>query len=179
MPRTFSKRLVIDASIAKAAGGEDATFPSSKHCRDFLKEVLRICHRVVWTEEIAREWNRHQSNYARRWRVAMRQKGKEVFLKEQTNALFRQRIREAALHEKDWQEMEKDCHLIEAALASDLAVVSVEENARKRFARVAAETTALRTIAWVNPTKEDEHCMDWLNRGANPKPERRFGSSAE
>lgn len=179
MPRTFSKRLVIDASIAKAAGGENATFPSSKHCRDFLKEVLRICHRVVLTEEITREWDRHQSNFARSWRVAMRQKRKIPPLKKETNALLRQRIREAALHEKDWQEMEKDCHLIEAALVADLAVVSVEENARRRFARVAAQVEELRTVAWINPANEEEHCPEWLNSGASPEPERRLGFSAK
>jgi len=180
MPRTFSKRLVIDASIASASGGEKATFPTSKHCRDFLKEVLRICHRVVWTEEIISEWNRHQSNFARSWRATMDGKRNKVFpLKEQTNANLRQRIREAALHEKDWQEMEKDCHLIEAALAADLAVLSVEENVRRRFARIAPHVEELRTIMWVNPAKEAEHCMEWLSRGASPEPERRFGFPAE
>ncbi len=39
-----SKRLVIDASIARSAGGNEATIPCSKHCRDFLKSVLEICH---------------------------------------------------------------------------------------------------------------------------------------
>jgi len=29
------KRLVIDASVARSSGGEDATYPTSVHCRDF------------------------------------------------------------------------------------------------------------------------------------------------
>jgi hypothetical protein len=37
MADKVSKRLVIDASVARAAGGEDATYPISVYCRDFLK----------------------------------------------------------------------------------------------------------------------------------------------
>jgi len=40
-----SKRLVIDADVARAAGGKDAKYPKPKHCRDFLEAVRVICHR--------------------------------------------------------------------------------------------------------------------------------------
>ena len=65
MADKVSKRLVIDASVARAAGGEDATFPISVYCRDFLQAVLDISHRVVMTPDIRDEWNKHQSKSAR------------------------------------------------------------------------------------------------------------------
>src|SRR6266568_2952163 len=71
MPAKVSRRLVIDASVARAAGGEGTTHPTSKHCRDLLQAVLTICHRVVLTPDITQEWNTHQSRFARLWRVSM------------------------------------------------------------------------------------------------------------
>jgi hypothetical protein len=71
MPTKISRRLVIDASVARSSGGEAATYPTSKHCRDFLKATLKICHRVVMTPDIMEEWRAHQSGFARRWRVSM------------------------------------------------------------------------------------------------------------
>jgi hypothetical protein len=47
-----SKLLVIDASIARSCGAPNATFPTSKNCRDFLNAVLTICHRMVLTDDI-------------------------------------------------------------------------------------------------------------------------------
>lgn len=49
MAAKVSKLLVIDTSVVGAAGGPDATYPTSVHCRDFLQAVLDICHRVVIT----------------------------------------------------------------------------------------------------------------------------------
>jgi hypothetical protein len=66
-----SKRLVIDTSIARSAGGPDATYPTSKRCRDFLQDVLAFRHRVVMTADIREEWHRHRSRFARAWLVSM------------------------------------------------------------------------------------------------------------
>ena len=61
--------LVIDASIARAAGRTD--HPISKACRDFLEDVLKICHHVVLTKETSEEWKRHQSKFTLLWRSSM------------------------------------------------------------------------------------------------------------
>jgi hypothetical protein len=71
MVKKDSKLLVIDASVGRAAGGENATAPTSVNCREFLKSVLFICHRVVMTPEIKEEWKTHQSNFSREWRCQM------------------------------------------------------------------------------------------------------------
>ena len=63
MARRTSRRLVIDASVVHAAGPEGATFPTSKNCRDFLKAVLTICHNVVMTPEIGKEFESITSIY--------------------------------------------------------------------------------------------------------------------
>src|SRR3954452_5022187 len=75
-----SRRLVIDASIARAAG-DSSTHPTSRNCRDFLLIVLEICHRAVMTAPILEEWNRHQSRFASTWRKSMMARKKLEVLK--------------------------------------------------------------------------------------------------
>jgi len=58
-----SRVLVIDASIARAAG-DVSMHPTSRNCRDFLQAVLDTCHRMALTTPIKEEWNRHQSRFA-------------------------------------------------------------------------------------------------------------------
>ncbi|MEW6219041.1 MAG: hypothetical protein AB1634_05820 [Thermodesulfobacteriota bacterium] len=118
MSGKMSRAIVIDASVARAAGS--AEHPVSTACRDFLIQILRICHRVVMTVEIAEEWKKHQSGFALRWRAAMESKRKVVRpsvaelpsgLREQAEALPLPPRRMSALL--------KDLHLVEAALATD------------------------------------------------------------
>lgn len=66
---------------------------------------------------------------------------------------------------------EKDYCLIDAARQTDHAVVSHDDNARRRYARVATQgVEELKRIAWISPTDAD--CLPWLRAGA--KAEARF-----
>jgi ABC-type iron transport system FetAB ATPase subunit len=179
-----SKRLVIDASVLTASGDENATFPTSKHCHQFLQNVLEICHRVVLTRALETEWNNHKSRFGQAWRGNMEKRGKLVRVKSLEDSELRAKIYMADillenLTEKQRLAVKKDIHLIEAALATDKIVVSLDDNtARRFFALSAQEVEALRelkAIAWVNPDKPDETQIEWLKNGANPEPERLLG----
>lgn len=63
-----SRRLVVDASVLHSAGGKPG---HSSHCRQILVDVLELGHCAVTCPEIRDEWNRHQSTFARKWRVDM------------------------------------------------------------------------------------------------------------
>jgi hypothetical protein len=65
MKNKHSKRLVIDACIAQAAGTTEHS--SSKLSRECLSAVLNICHKIVMTPAISQEWNKHQSLFAKKW----------------------------------------------------------------------------------------------------------------
>lgn len=172
-----SKRLVIDASIARAAGGPDATFPTSKHCRDFLQDVVTICHRIVMTTEINEEWRRHQSTFARRWLVSMYAR-KKVYWEDtvQPDANLRARISQAATSEAGRAALLKDCCLVEAALATDWTVTSLDDRVRQLLGDVAQQLGELRPIVWVNPDVQEENCHRWLQTGADPERERQLGA---
>lgn len=175
MAKPSSRRLVIDASVASASGDPKATLPVPSNCRDFLKAVLKICHRVVLSAELTEEWNRHQSNFARTWRVSMvaRKKGKRTAPAQ--NASLRARILKTTTKEKDQQAVEKDFHLIEAAMDADGIVVSLDETARRAFALAASQVKELRGLVWANPARESEECGDWLEAGLPVEKSRQLG----
>lgn len=170
-----SKRLVIDASVARSSGGEDATYPTSVHCRDFLQAVLDICHKVVMTPDIKEEWDKHQSVFALRWRRRMVAKGKFVFLKEvsEDKELW-DKIDLIAATDRQRADMFKDLRLLEAAIATDKTVISLDDNtARTFFSQAAVDINALKEIVWVNPDQvEEETPIEWLESGAKPESKR-------
>jgi hypothetical protein len=178
MAAKVSKRLVIDASIAHSAGGEGATYPTSVHCRDFLKAVLEICHQVVMTPDIREEWNRHQSNFARTWLRTMVAKRKFEFLDIPVNDELWDKIDQISDSNKHRAEMFKDLRLIEAAIATDRIVISLDDNtARRFFGRVAVQVDELKEIVWVNPAKiEEEKPIEWLEKGAEAQSDRLLGN---
>lgn len=175
MARKSSRRLVIDASVARAAGGEDATFPTPKHCRDLLTATLTICHRVVMTEAIVAEWKEHQSRFARAWRVSMEAKKKVDRPPVAANEPLRERVMQAAAGENDADAMLKDFHLVEAALATDRVIISLDDSVRRLLSGASISVGELRQLLWANPADEDEDLLTWLTAGAKNEKERRLG----
>ena len=78
---------------------------------------------------------------------------------------LRREILSTAASNKDREEMEKDLHLIEAALAIDHIVVSLDETAKECFAKAAQRVGRLGEIIWINPHQDD----DALECLKNPK----------
>lgn len=183
MRRIDSRRLVIDASVAQAAGGETATFPASKMCRDFLTAVLTVCHQIVMTAEIRAEWDQHQSGFARRWRKSMVARKKLSYLKVDAGAheAARQRlvgvVRHSSLTGNQQDSVEKDLHLVVAALATDHRLVANDEIVRDLLNSLSSQATELASILWANPTRESEHALEWLEQGVPDEPSRRLGGS--
>ena len=147
MPVKRSKRLVIDASVARSAGGETAVFPTSKHCRDFLRATLETGHRVVMTPAISEEWRRNQSRFARQWLVSMTARKKVQRLEPIRDKELRRHIGHDAIHENDGETMLKDCLLIEAAAVTDRRIISLDERVRALFSGIAQKGRKLRRIA--------------------------------
>jgi hypothetical protein len=188
--RPFSKRLVIDASVARRASGpadltarpaplpDDANpdYLKARRCRRLLMDVLDICHRLVLTDAIRVEWGNHASAFARRWLVRMAQKGKVEDLDVPPDEALRDALGDFAHTVSDRgveieayrREMLKDCHLLEAALATDQTVVSLDKDDRRRFARACAVVAPIANVVWANPERADDACLDWLRQGASP-----------
>jgi len=171
MLRSGSKRLVIDASIAAAAGGLGEK-PVCKPFRDLLQAILSICHHMVLTPEISDEWRRHQGPFATRWRRYMYGMKKVCASGAAPDPTFRERVRRAAQSERDAEAMAKDVRLIEAALATDRVVLSRDVEARQLLAAAAEEVPELREVGWVVPSEGNiDEVIRWMKAGAKPRRE--------
>ncbi len=170
-----SKCLVIDTDIASSAGGENAQATRSKQCRDVLKTMLNSGHAVVVTEMISEEWRRHQSSFTRTWLRTMYGKRKVCKLDISANEELRGKIKQVTVEEKKRNAMLKDVHLVEAALEADKTVISMDETVRSYFDEIAPRVVIFKQIAWVNPVKDDEECLEWLYNGAEEERKRMLG----
>ena len=171
-----SKRLVIDADVARASGSETANHPTAKHCRDFLNAVLSLSHRVVMTEKISNEWKNHRSRFARRWRVSMDARKKIDRINPPEYAELRDKVTNTASDEDEIEVMQKDFHLLQAALATDHTIISLDETVRGFFIHASQRVGEIRNIIWVNPDRPAEEPIAWLQNGAPPETHRRLST---
>jgi hypothetical protein len=174
MPPKDSRRLVIDASVARSSGGHDAVHPLSKYCRDFLKGTLTCGHRVVLSPPVNAEWKKHESAFARAWRSTMVARRRVSMNDIPEDAVLRDAIDDAAGSERDRLAMIKDAHLVEAARATDQTVVSLDDTVRRLFGAASTRVRSLRTVVWANPGHASEDCSSWLADGAPPDKHRRL-----
>jgi hypothetical protein len=172
----MSRRIVVDASVARAAGTTEN--PISTRSREFLQAMLRICHQVVMTPEIAREWRRNQSVFSATWLAAMRRRRKvvEVLVAPAQQEALLELILGSDLGVKQKAAAEKDCLLVGAAWASDDVVASNDDTVRRLLSRLVEQSADLRRICWVNPTRSAETTTEWLEAGARTDSHRRLGA---
>lgn len=167
------KRLVVDASVAGAAGGVRAVCPTSVHCRDFLLAFDQSDHKAVMSRDIFGEWKIHESGFSRRWRMSMIAKKRIYVIEEEIiDTTLRKKINAAKLSRRDCRELLKDCILIEAATKTDKSVISLDETARIFFAKLSNEISKLKRILWVNPNKTKDKAIAWLEAGAKNEEKR-------
>jgi hypothetical protein len=168
-----SRRLVIDACIAGSAGLSE--HPVSSSCRAFLEAVRKLGHHVVFSSELSEEWHDHQSGFALRWRSSMVARKKVVWVDPVECAPVRVEIERLDVTDRRRAEIKKDVHLIEAALPADQTITSSDESARAPYREIASRVSAIRHLIWVNPTREDEQSIPWLEQGAPAQRSRRLG----
>ena len=171
------KRLVVNASVARAAGGAGATELVSISCTEFL-ETFRdeSSHHVVMTFELSEEWDEHQSNFAAEWLGNMIATRRFHYIKLPQNRVLYDEIEATGVREADINAMLKDFHLLGAALATDQTIVSLDETIRGLFARASQQVNEIRHIIWVSPDRMEEHPITWLQNGAPPEAHRRLSA---
>ena len=170
------KRLVVNASVARAAGGVAATALVSVNCTEFLETFRDKCsHHVVMTPELSEEWEENQSKFAATWLRSMIARKRWDYVEPPVNQALRDEIEGTATSENEIEDMQKDFHLLEAARATDQTIISLDETIRRLFARAAQRVGEIRDIVWVNPERtEEEEPLVWLQNGAAPEDQRKL-----
>lgn len=171
-----SKRLVVNASVARAAGGEEAAVSVSISCTEFLEIFRNECpHHVVMTPELSEEWEENQSKFAATWLRSMIVRKRFDYVEPPVNQALRDEIEGTAISENEIEDMQKDFHLLEAALATDQNIVSLDETIRQLLARASQHVGVIRDIVWVNPERtEEEEPLVWLQNGAPSEEHRKL-----
>ena len=165
MKEKDSKRLVIDTDVLRRSGGQKATYPAAKSCRDFLNTVTVLSYHVVITPEISKEWNRRASPFARRWWVSMERRNRMCDIDPPQDDKMCGKILRTARSNRQKEKMEKDFRLLNAALATDQTIISCEKEIRKLYARAAQQVSEIRDIIWVNPERTvEEQPIVWLKK---------------
>ncbi len=178
MPRRSARRsITIDASIARASGHTD--HPTSQRCRDCLDTIRDHGHRMVMTDQLREEWDRHQSAFALRWRASMQSRGRVIAIKAALDDDLRDRIEQTAASLAQQVAIAKDVHLVAAARATDRTILSLDEVMRRLLRRASGQVRELRLLVWANPDREADGVVAWLRAGAKPDAPRRLGAPQE
>jgi hypothetical protein len=166
--------LVIDASVGRAAGTLESRHPTGTLCRDFLVQVRGAGYRMAWSRAMRAEWDKHQSTFAAQWLVTMLRLNKLRPVGDDPLDELRAAIEEGAEDQNVAAIMLKDAHLVEAALATDRRIASLDDTVRGHYGRLTRTLASLRRVMWVNPAVEDEQVVEWLEAGARVERSRQL-----
>lgn len=165
--------FIVDACLALDAGSKDPPPDRGRLVRAFLTALLEAGHLVGFTSSLEGEWKKHAARFARRWLATMRSRRRVERLAFKTNVNLLARVLGTAGTDAVVDAMEKDWHLVEAALATDRTISSSDDSARASFCTAAVKVASLKAIVWVNPSVTD--LVDWVCADAPSDPERRLG----
>jgi hypothetical protein len=167
------KRLIVDSNILQSSGSGGL---QAKTCRDFLSIFLMETeHCAVVTPEIWAEWRRHWSRMARSWVASMEARKRIVRVRTADDGT-REALERAARSEGERVAILKDVHLVEAAIATDRRIASMDEVMRGLLKVFAASIPQISQVMWVNPNILDEDCTEWLRSGAPLETNRTLGA---
>lgn len=169
----MAKTIIVDACVATNAGSVEPPASVSIRARAFLEDMREFDHKLGLTTQLEREWKDHAGRFALRWWRTMRVKRHVVFVATHHQTASRRRTLQTSNSANKKAAMEKDWHLIEAALCADRTVASSDATVRRLFARAALAIAQLQPIVWVNPSTED--LTAWLQADAPPDAEKQLG----
>ena len=161
MPKTRDASIVIDASVARACGQESSATLYGATSRDALKAIRAAGIKIVMTPDLMSEWKRHRSNYARSWLVDMFGRKRVVMLEPPIDESIRKAL--VNLPDKALIAVEKDLHIMDAALATSLRVLSHDREVRQHFAAMAVDVGSLKNLFWADPIVDS--CQSWIANG--------------
>jgi hypothetical protein len=162
--------LVFDASIAKACGKSTAMYPTPMQCRNFLIELQKSHYDVVMTEDVQSEWKEYSSDFTKQWQCAMARKGRlKTIPNPEADLEIRNSIEPMAKTDQERVAINKDILLLEAALANDKRIVSLDENAiYKYYVANKSSVNKFHQLIWINPINITENSTEWLQNIMSP-----------
>ncbi len=156
--------LVIDADILRSSGLTES--PTSTNARLLLEAVAGKGHRLVQTTALKLEHDKHASRFAKTWRARMVARKQFVFLQVPENLNLRSHLARAQNPESAREEeaVLKDTHLLEAAAAGDLRVLSKDKTALGLFKKGCPLPKPFGQIVWGDLTQQPDATIAWIKQ---------------
>lgn len=161
-PRCVVARVVIDANVARASGVSGDVV--AEHCQETLDVIQSSEHRVVLSEALLAEWERHKSRYASAWLAQMIARRRVEILDVCLCRNTLNACRRVVVSKSKRAAWEKDFHLVCAAMMTDETVLSLDDSARDLFAILARSAVELANVEWINPVTERKFLAEWIRR---------------
>ena len=192
MPQRSPIRLVVDPSVLLAASDSTKEHPTSVCCRRALEVILAADYHFVLTDAIDHEIRGRPvqrgvrpSRYAMTWLATMQSKRRvyrmaacddpplrmAVKALGEAGGFLESRRMDAVQIQACLVAMDEDLLLVEAALATDERILSRDDKVRGWFCLACERIGQLRLILWLNPVKEHETAIEWLQSGAEDRDE--------
>lgn len=152
-------RWVIDADIARAAGLTEN--PMSSRCRYFLEHVRANNDQIVMTQEIKQEWDQHRSKLSAKWLVTMIAKKRMCYVLIAENEKLIHHLNTSNLTQTEEKVLNKDTHLLDAALKTDKHIASGDDTVQRIVAKVALLEPRLQSLSWLNPKIDPKILLRW------------------
>jgi rRNA-processing protein FCF1 len=151
-----SKLLVVDTCVLRAAG--ESGHPVASACREYLSAILRICHRTALSKALQKEWRRHMNSMSAKWLTSM-------FARRKIQWITPSPLKYDAhgLSKSDRAEVEKDCPLMEAALAADRIIVTNDKELDRILTKTAAGIRLREQFRWLYPQENGPKVLERLD----------------
>jgi len=132
---------------------------------------------VVMTSALWKEWSevnsetgrRHMSSYASKWLTAMTARKLRLYVQPPpTSERLLAAIREDLETEQKQTAVSKDLLVVDAALASDCRILSLDDKVRLALREICSSFDGIAEIHWLSPTQNE--CIPWLENEAPDDP---------
>jgi hypothetical protein len=158
-------RIVVDVNVARSSGGLEAKNAHSCRCRNALITIYEKKHKIVLSNDLRAECIRHASEFSVEWYYSMKRDNLIEDIKDARDPELRERILCHFSDDGARRNVEKDIHLIEAALKTDKKIISNDPKERRKFVKISPIVVELQTIIWTS-TSDSDSLIKWLNGGA-------------
>ena len=155
-----SDYALIDACVARAFGVGSASRLSG--LKAAIDEVAKGPTGVAMSPDLKIEWELHASRFMSRWLANMTSRRRVRWIKDRRVSDFRRAALANAESPQEYEAIEKDAHITEAALLVGFGVISLDDRQRRLLRKMCEEYPLVGTIQWFNPTSEAEECLVWL-----------------
>lgn len=164
------KVFVVDTCVSRAAGGEQAAHPTSQHSRAFLRLLQDGGHSVAFDAEGLDEWKQHRSRFAYTWLSAMYARKRVVRIQKETGEHVRAQLAGVAdLEQHHRRAIDKDAHIVGAAMSSDRMLASIDDRLLKALLTVltvCGSMTCIRGLVWIDVLRYCDELAAWVGVGA-------------